>query len=85
MRVKQKKVLKLMSMRVSHILGRGREIQYTSICPADFDMSCIIDVRRVTVRRYILSMFMTAASNNSQMAKLFRSKVSHKVLISLVN
>ena len=38
MRVKLKKVPKLWSIRVSHTLGRGREIQYKSSCPADFDM-----------------------------------------------
>ena len=26
------------SIRVSHTLEGGREIQYKSICPADFDM-----------------------------------------------
>ena len=38
MRVKLKKASKLRSFRVSHTLGRGREIQYKSSCPADFDM-----------------------------------------------
>lgn len=36
-RVKLKKVSKLSSIRVSHTLGPGREIQYKSICLADFD------------------------------------------------
>ena len=38
MKVKQKKVPKLRSIRVNHILGCGPEIQYKIICPADFDM-----------------------------------------------
>ena len=38
MRVKLKKVPKLRSIRVSHTLGCGREVQYKSSCPADFDM-----------------------------------------------
>ena len=36
---KTKEVPKLRSIRVSRTSGRGREIQYKSICPADFDMS----------------------------------------------
>ena len=36
---KTKEVPKLRSIRVSRTSGRGREIQYKSTCPADFDMS----------------------------------------------
>ena len=38
MRVKLKKFPKLRSIRVNHTLGRGREVQCKSSCPADFDM-----------------------------------------------
>ena len=39
MRVKLKKVPNLRSIRVSQSLGCGREIQYKSVYPADFDMN----------------------------------------------